>query len=249
MKTFGKEYSAVYDSLYSDQDFKKEAANVAALANELLLPVSRNLSLLNLGCGTGNHDRYFRHVFDLTGVDLSEDMLKIAREKFPDGDYRQGDARTIDLGKRFDVVCMMSAVLGYQNTNEDILATLKNVRKHLKPGGLFVFDVWNGPAILLEKPSPRLKELVCDGTHLLRSMVPSLCTERNTVTCHYKWWMPVDGVLEIKEEHHTQRYFFQTEMQLLLELSGFKLFRSGKPGYICRAISDTDRDIMFVAKG
>lgn len=248
MNVFGKDYSAIYDSLYNDQDFKKEACNVAALVDELL-PISSNLSLLNLGCGTGNHDLYLRHSFNLVGVDLSEDMLKIAREKFPDGDYRHGDARTIDLGRQFDVVCMMSAVLGYQHTNEDVLATLKNVRKHLKPGGLFVFDVWNGPAILLERPTSRLKELTCNGISLLRSMTPSLCTERNTVTCHYKWWMPIDGVLETKEERHTQRYFFQPEIRLLLEFSGFKFFRSGKPGYICRAVSDDDRDIMFVAKG
>lgn len=244
---FGRDYAAIYDSLYKEQNFVSEAKAVAELAGEVVQKPSR-MDLLDLGCGTGNHSQYFKENFNVTGVDLSEEMLALARRKVPEVKFQQGNARTFCLGVEFDVVTMMSAVLGYQHTNQEILATLSNVRSHLRTGGMFVFDVWYGPAILLDRPIPRLREITYNGTHLLRSMKPNLCAEKNLVTCHYKWWVPVDGKLETREEWHTQRYFFPNEVELLLNATGFKLVRYGKTGSTYGPIGDSDRDVMFVAK-
>lgn len=245
---FGKDYATIYDALYKDQNFAAEARAVAGLSNEMMPEVHR-ATLLDLGCGTGSHTKFFKDHFTVTGVDLSEEMLELARTKNPEVPFQQGDARTVSLDKQFDVVVMMSAVMGYQHTNQDVMATLRNVRKHLRPGGLFVFDIWYGPAILLERPASRLKELKVGDLQLIRSMRPALSSEHNLCTCYYKWWMPEGGNLEIKEECHTQRYFFPVEMQFMLESAGFSLVRYGKPGHVYRPISDTDRDIMFVARG
>jgi hypothetical protein len=51
---------------------------------------------------------------------------------------------------------MMFAVLGYQGENDDVLAALKTAHRHARPGGLFLFDVWYGPAVLHERPSQRV---------------------------------------------------------------------------------------------
>jgi SAM-dependent methyltransferase len=247
MNLFGKDYAAIYDALYKDQQFLAEARAVSELAAELVQK-SGKADLLDLGCGTGNHSQYFKKDFNVVGVDLSDEMLAIARQKVPEVKFQQGNARTFNLDQQFDVVAMMSAVLGYQHANEEVIATLRNVRSHLRPGGMFVFDVWYGPAILLEKPAPRLREISYNGTHILRSMTPKLCAEKSTVTCHYKWWVPTEGKLETREEWHTQRYFFPNEVKLLLEMTGFQLFRFGRPGHAYRPIEDLDRDVMFVAK-
>ena len=113
-------------------------------------------TILDIGCGTGNHSiPLARRGYQVTGVDLSENMLAHAREKArssnapPSLAFVQGDARIVDLNQKFDAVLMMFAVLGYQLTNEDVLAALNNVRKHLIPGGLFIFDVWYGPQFWL----------------------------------------------------------------------------------------------------
>lgn len=246
MTLFGKDYSVIYDALYKDQNFAGEARAVTQIVGEVLSK-SGKADLLDLGCGTGNHSQFFQKEFNVRGVDLSEEMLALARQKVPDVKFEQGDARTFNLDTQFDVVCMMSAVLGYQHTNEEVIQTLRNVRSHLRPGGLFFFDVWHGPAILLERPAPRLREINAGETHILRSMNPKLCAERNTVTCHYKWWVPAEGKLETREEWHTQRYFFPNEVRLLLEITEFKLFRMGKPGHAYRPIEDLDRDVMYVA--
>jgi SAM-dependent methyltransferase len=78
--------------------------------------------------------------------------------------FLQGDLRSLKLDRNFDAVLMMFAVLGYQLTNEDVLAALKTVRNHLKPGGLLICDVWYGPAVLAIRPGDKIRTIpTADG--------------------------------------------------------------------------------------
>ena len=86
-----------------------------------------------------------------TGVDRSEAMLELARAKKgsaaarpdrPAPKFLAGDLRTLQLGERFDAVLMMFAVLGYQTTDADVSAAMRTVASHLRPGGVFICDVW-----------------------------------------------------------------------------------------------------------
>ena len=60
-------------------------------------------TLLHLGCGAGGNDYTFKRHFKVTGVDISEDMLEIARKLNPEVTYLYGDMRTIRLKERFDM--------------------------------------------------------------------------------------------------------------------------------------------------
>src|SRR5207253_8134038 len=118
-----------------------------------------------IGCGTGNHSwPLARRGYRMTGADRSTAMLDRAKEKASTenlGDltpaFEHGDIRELDLHRTFDAVLMMFAVLGYQLTNDDVSAALGTVRRHLEPGGLFVCDVWYGPAVLSIRPGERVK--------------------------------------------------------------------------------------------
>ena len=70
-----------------------EFANTYYLAfrdlREILIAHVAGLRALDFGCGTGRSTRVLRKLgFDVTGVDISEDMLRIARTTDPSGDYR-----------------------------------------------------------------------------------------------------------------------------------------------------------------
>lgn len=95
-------------------------------------------TLLHLGSGAGMNDYTFKKYFRVTGVDISDGMLEMARQINPGAVYYKGDMRTVTLGEQFDVVVCMEAI-GYMLTVEDTRRAVSNAYEHLKPGGVFLF--------------------------------------------------------------------------------------------------------------
>ncbi|MHC2995545.1 MAG: class I SAM-dependent methyltransferase [Candidatus Atribacteria bacterium] len=94
-------------------------------------------TLLHLGCGGGHNDYTFKKHFKITSVDISEDMLRLAKKLNPKVTYHQGDMRTIRLGERFDAVTILDSI-NYIRTVEDLQRTFITTYEHLKPGGVFL---------------------------------------------------------------------------------------------------------------
>jgi hypothetical protein len=131
---------------------------------------------------------------------------------------------------------MMFAVLGYQLENRDVLAALRTARKHLHAGGLFIFDVWYGPAVLCQGPSERVKVIPTDRCQILRVASGELDIQRHLCKVSYRLWK-IEGerLAGQTEETHRMRYFFPLELDLFLESSGFIPVRLG-------AFPEFDRD-------
>jgi SAM-dependent methyltransferase len=225
---FGSAYAAAYDQLYQDKDYTAECDLIESLfARFALRPVQR---LLDLGCGTGSHAVPLSvRGYEVVGVDRAPDMLEVARAR---GDARiqfeLGDVTSVRLGETFDAVLMMFAVLGYQVPNADLAAALETARAHLEPGGLFVFDVWYGPAVLAQRPSERVKVIDQRDGQVIRVASGELDVRQNACTVRYRVWSIVDGVVtaEIREEH-SMRYFFEPELAALLATAGFEMVHVG----------------------
>ena len=94
-------------------------------------------TILHLGCGAGGHDYHFKKHFQLTGVDISEGMLKIARETNPEIEYINGDMRTVNLNNQFDAVIIPDSIM-YMSTISELKQAVSNAVRHLKPGGAFL---------------------------------------------------------------------------------------------------------------
>lgn len=119
---------------------------------------------------------------------------------------------------------MMFAVLGYQLENADILLALKAARRHLRPGGLLIFDVWYGPAVLHQRPSQRIKVIPTPEGTILRVALGELDVHRHICTVHYHMWkLEGERLAAETEESHSMRFFFSQELDLFLEDSGFTL--------------------------
>jgi SAM-dependent methyltransferase len=99
--------------------------------------VRKPKTLLDLGCGGGHNDMTLKRHFKVTGVDVSEKMLALARMLNPEVEYVLGDMRGARLGRRFDAVVIFDSI-DYMQTRSDLLAAFRTVRAHLKPGGIFV---------------------------------------------------------------------------------------------------------------
>lgn len=228
---FGTAYAAVYDSLYGEKDYAGECALIETLfATYASAPIA---SVLDLGCGTGGHalplaGRGLR----VTGVDRSPAMLDRAREKAARvaevgetaPDFVHGDVRTLRLDRVFDAAIMMFAVLGYQHGNDDLLATLASVRRHLPPAGLFLFDVWYGPAVLSQRPGERVRTITRGDERVLRTTRPDLDIRAQICRVHFRVLRIVgDRVAGEAWEVHAMRFFFDRELELAVAAAGFRL--------------------------
>lgn len=111
--------------------------------------------VLDLGCGVGRTTRALaERGFDVIGVDISVTMVRRAREEYPDLDVRVGDATALDFPTdEFDYVLFSHGGLDYSHPERKRLEALREIRRVLKPGGLFVFAGHNSlyaiPALLL----------------------------------------------------------------------------------------------------
>ena len=102
------------------------------------MPIQSSTStMLHLGCGAGGHDFHFKKFFSVTGVDLSDGMLDLAKERNPEISYIKGDMRTVDLNNKFDVVAIPDSIM-YMTTFQDLQKAIKNAVSHLKPGGVLL---------------------------------------------------------------------------------------------------------------
>jgi len=237
---FGGTYAGVYNLIYRDKDYGTKCE----MLDRLFKRYDNNSisSVLDLGCGTGNHAfPVSRRGYEVVGVERSDDMFAIAQQRLSEDasgriTFRQGDIRNIQLGRRFDSALLMFAVLGYQVENADVLSTLKTARAHLKPGGLLIFDVWYGPAVLLQRPSERVKVMGSGEDRIIRVASGELDVARHTCAVRFHVWrLAGERLLAETEETHLMRYFFPLELNLFLECSGFDLIRIG-------AFPDFDQD-------
>ena len=228
MNTF-EIYADFYDSLYEAKNYQQEC-NFVKSVFEMYSEKKVN-SILDLGCGTGSHALPFADMgYAVTGVDISENMLEIARKKASDQKKRvafvQQDIRHLKLSQKYDVAVAMFAVMGYQTTNQDFEDTLTSVNRHLNSGGLFVFDVWFGPAVLMQKPTDRIKIVEQRDKKIIRYAHPVLDIINHTVEVNYTV-LEIAGnkVLTETKESHLMRFFFYQELKHFLEKNGFEVLR------------------------
>lgn len=104
-----------------------------------LLP--KGVKVLDLGCGSGYKTKYIKGKgFDVEGVDFSEGMIKIAKEKFPDIDFEVFDLYDFDkFYKNFDAIFCQAVLLHIPK--KDVFDILEKIKSKLKDGGLLYIAV------------------------------------------------------------------------------------------------------------
>lgn len=223
---FGPLYSQIYDALYKDKDYRRECDYLEELFKMFRVKVKK---ILDLGCGTGNHSiELGKRGYEVVGIDISEKMINIATEKLKNLNNKKikfirDDIRNFSLKDRFDAVISMFAVIGYINENDDLIKTFYNVREHLKEDGIFIFDVWFGPAVINLKPTQKVKEInLQESEKIFRITTPKLDVMKHIVEVNFKVIYAREDNLHIFEENHKMRFFFPKELELMLKISGFK---------------------------
>lgn len=188
--------------------------------------------ILDCACGTGNVSyELARRGFKVTGVDFSEEMIDVARQKTTlfEADFGnsippqfiQADLCTIDLERQFDTITCLYDSLNYITAPELLQRAFTQIRKHLRPGGLFIFDLnavyaFEADLFTQSDHQPR-KKLQYDWlAHYDRQT--RLCRVEMTYRRSFD-----DGSIMKFREVHCERAYSMTEIKQLLKASGWTL--------------------------
>jgi ubiquinone/menaquinone biosynthesis C-methylase UbiE len=135
-----RELAKYYDLIYSFKDYRKEVARIRALISKYKKSEGRDL--LDVACGTGHHLEYLKDEFSCMGVDISNEILNVARTNVEGVAFRQADMTTLNLGRKFDVITCLFSSIGYLKTYNNLRKTMQNFSKHLKKGGVVLVEPW-----------------------------------------------------------------------------------------------------------
>lgn len=135
-----RELARYYDLIYSFKDYRKEVVRIKALISKY--KKSEGKDLLDVACGTGHHLNYLKEEFSCMGVDISNEILKIARNNVKGVVFKQADMMTLNLGREFDVITCLFSSIGYLKTYANLRKTVRNFSKHLKKGGIVLIEPW-----------------------------------------------------------------------------------------------------------
>jgi predicted TPR repeat methyltransferase len=192
------DYAEIYDTLNAGKDYAKEAEFVAQLVREVA-PGAR--TLVNFGCGTGQHDLMLaKSGFETLGVELSAHMLAQAQARsmsadIPEGRARftQGDFRNFDAGRSFDAVVSLFHVMSYQTDEADVAAAFATLSAHMSDGSVALFDLWHGPAVEHVLPETRVRRAENDNLKIVRIAEPQHDSIAHVVTVKFTFFVEDGG--------------------------------------------------------
>lgn len=149
-ESFGEDYLIVY----RHRDFGGARRETDKMIRWLGLPAGARV--LDLCCGMGRHSLALADAgYEVTGVDLSETLLKEARGQAGAERVRwvRSDMRQLPLEGGFDAVVNLFTSFGYFQEDEEQLKVLREIRRMLVPGGMFLIDFLN-PAYVAARLVP-----------------------------------------------------------------------------------------------
>lgn len=245
-----QKFAYLYDTLMEDVPYDGWVEWVTNLTRQYEV---NGKKLMDLACGTGELSvRFGKAGFDVTGIDLSEDMLAVAQAK-ADGNglsipfYHQDMTELNGVGE-FDVIGIFCDSLNYLQEIEDVQKTFARVYDHLKPGGLFLFDVhsiFKMDVIFQEGPFTYSDEEISYIWNCFPGEAPHSVEHELT-------FFVLDessGQYNRVDEYHYQRTYEVTQYSQLLQEVGFEWletaadFKSGEPG------PESERILFAARKG
>jgi SAM-dependent methyltransferase len=249
------QYAQYYDDMYQGKDYVKETELIKNVFIRLSpRPVA---SILSLGCGTGTYEILLaKQGYQLTGIDFSPQMLKIAQSKIKAARVEsqiklvESDIRHFPkLGNKFDAAIMMFNIAGYLHTPADLTAVAKNVANHLKTGGIFLFDAWYGPAVVADPPGNRAKTLIKDGVTITRVTKGSLDKKNKLVKIIFEVTETIDNkITKNVTEDHPMRYWDLDVIKTALKAGGLKLIKTTAFDNLDAPVSSAHWDMQVICQ-
>ncbi|MCD4658091.1 MAG: class I SAM-dependent methyltransferase [Planctomycetes bacterium] len=187
-------------------------------------------SALELACGTGRLlIPAIEQGFDVTGIDISEDMLKQARVKAKEfginAEIIHADIRNFKLERKFSLIYLPFNSIAHLYTRKDIEQCFQKVRQHLESEGRFIIDYFNPDLSFLVRDIQKrfpVSSFQDEETGARVTINESNEYDRATQINHIKWFKKI-GIRNEEINRLTMRIFYPQELDRLIEYNGFEI--------------------------
>jgi len=239
-----KEFANIYDELiYEDINYDSVAEKIIDLCTE------NNISFedyLDLACGTGNVAikvaKYFKSTY---AVDLSNDMLNIAFDKFKKNKIKAKvicqDMCELSLNNKFNLITSVLDATNYITEDEDLFKYFSKVYEHLEEDGLFIFDI---------NSYYKLSTILGDNIYTYSSdeifYTWENSFEEEVLNMFLTFFVKQDNDLYEKfEEEHFERAYTEEYIEQILKKCGFK-FLNKFSGYSDKEVDENSERIVYI---
>lgn len=241
-----------YDLIYEKRKIQTTVRKILHHAKTQLQ--RENLSICDIGCGTGAYTlELYKSGAQVTGIDRSAEMLSVARKKAKEASadisFVVGDILSYKTRKKYDAVVSLFDVLSYMKTNREVESFFRSAASLLTSEGVFIFDCWYGPGVLMAKPKTMRQHYKNGEIEVFRKKTPKLSHSTNTVDVYHELLVrrPVGRTIEIRETH-TMRYFFYPELESFAAKAGLRIVHWGELSYTMRAPVAPPWSVWIVAR-
>ena len=228
------EFAKIYDELINeDINYDEMVKRILELCSDNNIEFN---DYLDIACGTGNVTiRIAKHFKNIYGVDLSEDMLREAFEKFKDARIRGKiicqDMTSLSLNNKFDLITSVLDSTNYITDLEDLKSYFKGVYDHLKDNGLFIFDV---------NSYYKLSEILGNNIYTYSEEEVFYTWENvfedNLLSMFLTFFVKKGNLYERFEEEHLERAYTEAELEKALESVNLNL--------VCKFDGYTENDVQ-----
>lgn len=241
------DFAYIYDQLMKpDVDYNKWVDYIENIFSRY----GKDVNLIaDLACGTGNFTvPLAQRGYDMIGVDISDDMLNVARDKAKDKEilFLNQSITDIDLYGTADVFLCMIDGFNYILAPQSLCEAVKKIRTcFLEKDGLFIFDI---------SSRHKLKNVIGNNTFVYNekdifyTWQNRYIKSKNISDMYLNFFVKKNNAYQRFEERHLQRAYSQKEIEYIFKKAGFAHIDAYQPLTFEKPNADDER-IVFVAYG
>lgn len=250
-----EKYASFYDLLYKDKDYRKEAAYIDLIINKFLGKQKEETRVLDLACGTGKHIfELYQKGYQVAGSDISDQMIDIASQKANENNwdipfYNYSFQEAHHIKPEYHVLMSMFSAVNYLTSYQDQVKAFTNIYDLLADDGIFIFDYWNGNAVVKDYSPVKVLRKKANDEEILRISETNINTLTQDVFVKFSCLLLESDVktLEFEETHHLH-YYYPSEIQNLLIQCGFEIEHICPFLSLDQDIQESDWNISIIAR-
>ena len=212
-------------------------------------------SVLEIGCGTGNHTLELAKLgIAVTALDIDAEMIGRAQRKLDSAGNHQvhfhhGPAGSLGEGP-FDLALALFNVVTYILEDAELLDFFSATKDRLKPGGVFIFDCWNGDAALRDPPGTKETEtIMSDKTlHCRVSAETDMAIRRTTLRYDLKVVDREGETIETGQFAMLHKLWKRAEIYDAMKVAGLENLACVKVFDFAKPAAENDWKIMFACR-